>query len=95
MNVVQVRLVEDKNAKRYTYRVPDDIMLSKGDVVRTRNRNKKECIAICVTNSESLSDNAINMIMCGSRVASDIIGKYKLNLFSGEEDECEEYENNC
>ena len=44
MNVVQVRLVEDKEAKRYTYRVPDDIQLLKDNVVRTKNMNGKECI---------------------------------------------------
>ena len=82
MNVVQVRLVEDKDAKRYTYQVPDNIQLLKGDVVRTKNMNGKECIAICVTDSEFLSENAINMIMCGSRVASSIIGIYTLDLFS-------------
>lgn len=31
MNVVQVRLVEDKDAKRYTYQVPDNIQLLKCD----------------------------------------------------------------
>lgn len=82
MNVVQVRLVEDKDAKRYTYQVPDNIQLLKGDVVRTKNMNGKECIAICVTDSEFLSENAINMIMCGNRVASSIIGIYTLDLFS-------------
>lgn len=82
MNVVQVKLVEDKNARRYTYQVPDNIQLLKGDVVRTKNMNGKECIAICVTDSEFLSENVINMIMCGNRVASSIIGIYTLDLFS-------------
>lgn len=77
MNIVQVRLVEDKNAKRYTYRVPENLQLKKNDVVRTKNINGKECIAICITDSENLSENAIDMIMSGNEVKSDIIGIYE------------------
>lgn len=82
MNVVQVKLAEDKDAKCYIYQVPDNIQLLKGDVVRTKNMNGKECIAICVTDSEFLSENAINMIICGNRFESSIIGIYTLDLFS-------------
>lgn len=81
MNVVQVRLLEDKNAKRYTYKVPGDIILSKGSIVRTRNKNGKECIAVCVTDSENLSDNAIDMVMSGNKVISNVTGIYTFNLF--------------
>lgn len=41
MYIVQVRhiQVQDKNAKRYTYKVPDNESLNKGDMVLTRNVN--------------------------------------------------------
>lgn len=68
MNIVQVRHLQDKNAKRYTYKVPDDESLNKGDMVLARNANGKESVAICVTDSENLSTNAIDMIMCGAEV---------------------------
>lgn len=42
MNIVQVRHLQDKNAKRYTYKVPDNESLNKGDMVLTRNVNGKE-----------------------------------------------------
>lgn len=89
MNVVQVRLLEDKNGKRYTYQVPDYIQLAKGDIVRTRNKNNKECIAVCVTNSENLSDNAIDMVMSGNKVISNVTGIYTFNSFDDFENETE------
>lgn len=84
MNIVQVRHMQDKNAKRYTYKVPDNKSLNKGDMVLTRNVNGKESVAICVTDSESLSSNAIDMIMCGAEVLSEVIGIYKFCKFKTE-----------
>lgn len=84
MNIVQVRHIQDKNAKRYTYKVPDNESLNKGDIVLTRNTNNKESIAVCVTDSESLSSNAIDMIMCGAEVLSEVIGIYKFCKFKTE-----------
>lgn len=81
MNIVQVRHIQDKNAKRYTYKVPDNESLNKGDMVLTRNVNGKESVAICVTDSENLSTNAIDMIMCGAEVLSEVIGEYKFYKF--------------
>lgn len=81
MNIVQVRHIQDTNAKRYTYKVPDNESLNKGDMVLTRNVNGKESVAICVTDSENLSTNAINMIMCGAEVLSEVIGEYKFYKF--------------
>lgn len=81
MNIVQVRHLQDKNAKRYTYKVPDDESLNKGDMVLARNANGKESVAICVTDSENLSSNAIDMIMCGAEVLSEVIGEYKFYKF--------------
>lgn len=84
MNIVQVRHLQDKNAKRYTYKVPNKESLNKGDMVLTQNANGKESIAVCVTDSENLSANAIDMIMCGAEVPSEVIGIYKLCKFKTE-----------
>jgi hypothetical protein len=84
MNIVQVRHLQDKNAKRYTYKVPENKSLNKGDMVLTRNVNGKESVAICVTDSENLSTNAIDMIMCGAEVLSEVIGIYKCCKFETE-----------
>ena len=84
MNIVQVRHIQDKNAKRYTYKVPDNESLNKGDMVLTRNVNGKESVAICATDSENLSTNAIDMIMCGAEVLSEVIGIYKFCKFETE-----------
>ena len=84
MYIVQVRHIQDKNAKRYTYKVPDDESLNKGDMVLARNVNGKESVAICVTDSENLSTNVIYMIMCGAEVLSEVIGIYKFCKFETE-----------
>lgn len=84
MNIVQVRHIQNKNAKRYTYKVPDNTSLNKGDMVLTRNINGKESVAICVTDSENLSTNVIDMIMCGAEVLSEVIGIYKFCKFETE-----------
>lgn len=84
MNIVQVRHIQGTNAKRYTYKVPDKESLNKGDMVLTRNVNGKESVAICVTDSENLSANAIDMIMCGAEVLSEVIGVYKFCKFETE-----------
>ena len=49
-----------------------------------KNQNHSEHIAICVTDSEDLSDNAIDMIMCGAEVLSEVIGIYKFCKFETE-----------
>lgn len=84
MYIVQVRHIQDKNAKRYTYKVPDNESLNKGDMVLTRNVNGKESVAICVTDSEHLPTNVIDMIMCGAEVLSEVIGIYKFCKFETE-----------
>lgn len=78
-NVVQVRLLEDTTAKRYTYRVPSYMALAKGDVVRVTNRNGKDHVGICVCESEELSDNAIGMIMSGMKVVSWVTGIFHVD----------------
>lgn len=76
-NIVQVRLLEDKNAKRYTFNVPRSYNLSKGDLVKVRNKNGKEKIGVCVTDNEEVSENCIDMIMSGCKVWSNVVGIYK------------------
>ena len=80
-NIVQIRYKDDVNAKRYTFNVPQGITLHKGDLVRVRNCNGKEDIGFCVTDSELLSQNAVDMIMSGARVLSDVIGRYQYTAF--------------
>lgn len=83
-NIVQVRYKTDADAKRYTFNVPEHITLYKGDLVRVRNCNGKEDIGFCVTDSELLSQNAVDMIMSGAKVKSDVIGVYRYTPFDEE-----------
>lgn len=78
MNVVQVNSITQK---RYTYKVPNGISLNKGDIIRVRNKDGIEAIAVCATDSENLSDNAVDMVMGGLEVLSDVIGVYNLVKF--------------
>ena len=80
-NIVQVRFLQDPSKKRYTFNVPCNEEIHKGDVVRIKNKNNSEMIAIAETDSEMLSENAIDMIMGGKEVISWVIGKYKYNEF--------------
>jgi hypothetical protein len=80
-NIVQVRFLQDQAKKRYTFNVPCNEKIRKGDVVRIRNKNDSEMIAIAETDSEMLSENAIDMIMGGKEVISWVIGKYEYNGF--------------
>lgn len=81
MNIVQVNFINSITQKRYTYKVPNGINLNKGDIIRVRNKDGKEAIAVCITNSENLSDNAVDMVMGGLDVLSDVIGVYNLVKF--------------
>lgn len=80
-NIVQVRFLQDPSKKRYTFNVPCNEKIYKGDVVRVRNKNDSEMIAIAETDSEMLSENTIDMIMGGKEVISWIIGKYEYSGF--------------
>lgn len=81
MNIVQVNFINSITQKRYTYKVPNGISLNKGDIIRVRNKDGKEAIAVCATNSENLSDNAVDMVMDGLDVLSNVIGVYNLVKF--------------
>ena len=43
-NIVQVRFLQDPSKKRYTFNVPCNEKICKGDVVRIRNKNDSEMI---------------------------------------------------
>lgn len=82
-NIVQVRHIADTTAKRYTFEVPDNISLNKGDIVLTSNKDgKKKMVSVCVTDSEFVTDNVVDMIMSGNKITSEVIGKYELKSFN-------------
>lgn len=77
-NIVQVNLFEDPSKKRYTYKLPLGITLKSGYIVKVRNANGRELPAVCITNSEELSENAVEMVMGGPehKVTSSVVGIY-------------------
>lgn len=82
-NIVQVKYVSNpRNDKRYTFKLPLDKKLFKGDLVRVCNQDGTERICTCVTNSVVVSDTVIDMIMEGKEVLSEVIGRYNLTPFS-------------
>lgn len=87
MNIVQVKLLENTGGKRYTYNVPENETLLKGDTVMVRNANGSKHLAICETNSERLTSNVVDMIMNGQRVLSDVIGVFTFRPFTTEQDD--------
>lgn len=82
MNIVQVTHFEDRSQKRYTFEVPSGVLLEKVDIVLCQNRNGKTSLAKCVTNSEILPMNIVDMIMGGKPVVSHIAGVYHLVKFA-------------
>lgn len=85
-NIVQVCLMEDAFKKRYTYTVPFEEELKKGDLVKVKNRNGREIAAICATDSKRVEDEIVDMIMCGNVVLSSVIGVYKYKPYDGDEE---------
>ena len=85
-NIVQVYLIEDFFKKRYTYNVPFERKLKKGDVVKVKNQNGREIPAICATDSKYVEDDIIDMIMCGAAVLSSVIGVYEYKPYDGDEE---------
>lgn len=77
MNIVQIQYPNNVERKRYTFKVPDGIIIRENDVVRVRNRGGNEEIGIAVTDSVDVSDNIVDMIMSGKEVVSSVIGKYE------------------
>ena len=85
-NIAQVYLAEDVFKKRYTYNVPFEQRLKKGDLVKVKNRNGREIVAICATDSKCVEDDIVDMIMCGDAVLSNVIGVYEYKPYDGDEE---------
>ena len=77
MNIVQV--VYKNSNIRYVFEVPEGVKLLKGDLVETHNVCMN--IAQCVTDSEEVSENVVDMIMEGKKVTAKITGKYTLESY--------------
>lgn len=85
-NIVQVYLMEDVLKKRYTYNVPFGKELKRNDVVKVKNCNGREIVAICATDSKCVEDDIVDMIMCGNAVLSSVIGVYEYKPYDGDEE---------
>lgn len=86
-NIVQV-MHNPMCGGRYAFEVPLDAKLEKGDVVRVGTRHG-DTIATCVTNSVMMSDEMIDMMMCGKEVTGKVLGKYEYKSFDEDEKESE------
>ena len=78
LNIVQVK--HKGNDKRYTFAVPLDVELKKGDLVLVATRYG-DVMAECVTDSSHLPDKIIDMIMEGKEVTGIVVGKYEYKSF--------------
>ena len=78
LNIVQVK--HEGNDKRYTFAVPLNVELKKGDMVLVSTRYG-DVMAKCVTDSRLLSNGVIDMIMQGKTVTGTVLGKYEYKSF--------------
>lgn len=79
-------MIEDVFKKRYTYNVPFEEELKKGDLVKVKTQNGREIAAICTTDSKCVEDDIVDMIMCGDAVLSNVIGVYEYKPYDGDEE---------
>lgn len=84
-NIVQVVHLNEWGSKRYTFNVPDDVKLQKGDLVLCETKHGNPSVARCVTDSMLVSDKILDAIMSGEKVISKVIGKYELDDWSDTE----------
>lgn len=78
MNIVQAKRINDLG-KRYTYKVPAGITISKGVLLSVENkRTNKADTVIATSDSEDVSENVLNVIMQGREVISSVLGIYQL-----------------
>lgn len=80
-NIVQVVHLNEWGSKRYTFNVPGDVELQKGDLVLCETKHGNPSVARCVTDSMLVSDKILDAIMSGEKVISKVIGKYELKEF--------------
>lgn len=61
MNIVKVSFIAD-NCESTLCKVPDSVRLKRDDMVFTLDRVNEKRIAVCLSDSENLSDNVIDML---------------------------------
>ena len=77
MNVIQAKHLYGISDKRYTYRLPDGVIVTADMLLLVENQKTgKPDIVRAVTNSEDVNQNTLNMIMQGQKLRSRVIGTY-------------------
>lgn len=88
MNVIQAKHLSGISDKRYTYRLPDGVMVAADTLLQVENQKTgKPDIVRAVTNSEDVNRNTLDMIMQGQKVKSRVIGTYFLISILDESEE--------
>ena len=88
MNVIQAKHLSGISDKRYTYRLPDGVMVAADTLLLVENQKTgKPDIVRAVTNSEDVNQNTLDMIMQGQKVKSRVIGTYFLISILDESEE--------
>ena len=79
-NIVLVTHIEDSFKSKYTFKVPNDIKLHKGDMVwvKTRHGNK---IACCKTDSHVVADEIAEALAGFRKVTGEVIGRVLIDKF--------------
>lgn len=91
MNIIQAKHLCGISNKRYTYRLPDGIMVAADTLLQVENQKTgKPDIVRAVTNSEDVNRNTLDMIMQGQKVTSKVIGTYVMIPTSGKWEESDE-----
>ena len=91
MNIVQAKHLDGIYDKRYTYRLPDGVMVAADTLLQVENQKTgKPDIVRAVTNSEDVNRNTLDMIMQGQKVISKVIGTYVMIPTSGKWEESDE-----
>lgn len=88
MNIVQAKHLDGIYDKRYTYRLPDGVIVTADMLLLVENQKTgKPDIVRAVTNSEDVNQNTLDMIMQGQKVKSRVIGTYFLISILDESEE--------
>lgn len=77
MNIVQAKHLKDYTEIIYTYKLPREFRVDKGNLLLVENKaNQTTDIAVAVTDSEDVNENVLNMIMKGQTVCSKVLAIY-------------------
>lgn len=88
MNIVQAKHLDGIYDKRYTYRLPDGVIVTADMLLLVENQKTgKPDIVRAVTNSEDVNQNTLDMIMQGQKLKSRVIGTYFLISILDESEE--------